>query len=288
MISPFVSIIIPTYNDWFRASLCLNSLSVQTFPADKFEIIVVNNNPKDHIPADLILPSNCTVIDETKPGSYAARNAALRIAKGEIIGFTDSDCIADKDWIKNAVLRFSDPTVQRIGGAIKIFFTNKNPSMVELHDKVFAFPQESYIQKGRAVTGNMFSRKVVFDQIGLFNDTILSGGDLQWGTLANDNGYPIVFAPDVIINHPARPSLHELIKKQKRVGKGQAGMNGKVKTNYLKLAYELVQAGKPRFWEIRIIFKHQDLKFLDKLYVVGLRYYIVYVGNVYRIINSHK
>src|SRR3954452_20493964 len=129
MNSIVVSIIIPTYNDWKRLSLCVNALADQSYSKDKFEVIIVNNNPADTIPANFILPDNAIIITEEAPGSYAARNAALRMAKGEIIGFTDSDCIPDPNWIKNAVDYLeSNSTCSRIAGKIAVFFETSNPT----------------------------------------------------------------------------------------------------------------------------------------------------------------
>lgn len=89
----YVTIIIPAYHDWYRLSLCLNALAKQTYPHNKFEVIIINNDADDQVSADFVLPENCKIIVEEKSGSYAARNTGLKIAKGEIIGFTDSDCI---------------------------------------------------------------------------------------------------------------------------------------------------------------------------------------------------
>ncbi|MEO6220889.1 MAG: glycosyltransferase family A protein, partial [Ginsengibacter sp.] len=93
MNEPYVSIIIPTYNDWGRLLICLKALNKQSYSTKNFEIIVVNNNKFDNIPDRYEIPENCKIIPEVQVGSYAARNSALEIIKGEIIGFTDSDCV---------------------------------------------------------------------------------------------------------------------------------------------------------------------------------------------------
>jgi glycosyltransferase involved in cell wall biosynthesis len=287
---PFVSIIIPTYNDWQRLALCLNSLAKQSYDQSSFEIIVVNNNAKDSQPIDLVLPINCKLLTEGKPGSYAARNAALKIADGEIIGFTDSDCIIDKDWIRNAVAIFEkDSSTDRIGGAIEIFFKAERPTKVELHDKIFAFPQESCVKGGYAVTGNMYSRRTVFDAIGLFDDTLMSGGDYQWGMLAQKNNFKIVFGRDVIVNHPARDSLKELVTKERRIGKGQANFTQFQKTGTKKVLIELFRLCKPRTWEIKKIFEQgRDLSLPEKISVIVLRHYIKISGDLNRIYHTNK
>ncbi|WP_299823022.1 glycosyltransferase family A protein [uncultured Pontibacter sp.] len=282
---PFVSIIIPTYNDWGRLSICLEALEKQSYPSAFLEIIVVNNNPSDTQPCKYKLPHNCTLIDEAKPGSYAARNAALQLAKGEVIGFTDSDCVPDKDWIRNAVTFLEKhKEVQRVGGAVEIFFSTSKPSKVELYDKLFAFPQEAYVKAGNAVTANMFTYKYVFDEIGMFNASLMSGGDYQWGMLAHKNGYKIGYAPDAIVKHPARPSIKELVIKAKRVGKGQAKFKTSKRKSIYKQAISIAKLIKPRTWEIKSIFQQgKSMSISNKLFLVFLRHYIIWVGGFARL-----
>jgi len=285
-----VSIIIPTYNDWRRLTLCLDALLLQSYPQDLFEVIVVNNNPSDKMPVEFSIPSNCIIIDEIKAGSYAARNAALKLATGEIIGFTDSDCIPDKFWIENAVNEFrTNPDVKRIGGAIKIFSEHEKPSLVELHDMVFAFKQESIVKSGFAVTGNMFTYKYIFDNVGYFDDTLKSGGDSQWGLKAHKAGYPIIYGRQVIVNHPARDSIRELIVKAKRVGKGIAGFKSSQNMSFtlrLKILYFAIKPKASIYREIKEVLPH--LSVIKAFQLTLIRHYIVFVQNITMLINVVK
>lgn len=280
MNSILVSIIIPTYNDWERLSLCLNALSNQTFSKDKFEVIVVNNNPYpfDETPANFLVPDNCKIILEEAPGSYAARNAALRIAKGEIIGFTDSDCIPDKNWIKNAVNYLTNNnTCSRIAGKVSIFFESSKPSAAELYDMVFAFNQKGYVESGTGVTANLFTYKYVFDEVGFFNKNLMSGGDYDWGTLAHKKGYKIDYVEDVIVKHPARGTIKELIKKEKRVGGSQAiffNKNNSMPVNVIEFIKEL----RPRIRALEPISNNgKDLTAINKMHIFLLRHYLLVI-----------
>ena len=100
--SPFVTVIIPTYNDWNRLDKCLLALSNQTYLQKNFEVVVINNNSLDAAPEN-IKKYNFTMHTENKPGSYASRNKGICIAKGDILAFTDSDCIPNLYWIERAV-----------------------------------------------------------------------------------------------------------------------------------------------------------------------------------------
>lgn len=278
MSNNFVSIIIPTYKDWTPLLLCLKALSRQTFPREMFEIIIVDNNSnsQDSIPQDFELPDNCRMIAEEKPGSYAARNRALKIAKGNIIGFTDSDCIPDENWIKNALDYFNNhPKCSRIAGKISIFRSSLN-SVIEVYDQLYAFPQKGYVDNsGTSVTANLFTYKDVFDKVGYFDEALMSGGDFLWGTMANKQGYDVDYVENVIVKHPARNTLEELLKKEKRVGGSQAiflKKNSSKLLNILKFLREL----RPRLSEIKFIyFKGKGLSTMSKIYIYLLRQYLV-------------
>src|SRR5215217_5319918 len=113
--SRLVSIIIPTYHDWARLELCIEAIKSQSYPAHLIEVIIVNNDPDDSPPEMFKIEPNIKLISESKPGSYAARNTALENISGEIVAFTDSDCIPDIDWISNAAAYFDkNPDVTRI------------------------------------------------------------------------------------------------------------------------------------------------------------------------------
>lgn len=267
----FISIIIPTYNDWFRLALCLDALSQQTYPDKKFEIIVVNNNPLNKLPANYIIPGNCTVINEIKPGSYAARNTALKIAKGEILGFTDSDCIPDFNWIKNAVNYFAqNKQISRIAGHIELFFKSEKLTPAELYEKVYAFKQERTVQlMGSGVTGNMFSYKYVFNAIGNFKEDFLSGGDHEWAKRAQLANFKIAYVKNVIIRHPARNRMTQLVTKTKRITGGRM-LAGK---NKIKVVLGLIKSLKPPFNNY-INKNGNDLSWEQKLIVFFIKYYL--------------
>jgi cellulose synthase/poly-beta-1,6-N-acetylglucosamine synthase-like glycosyltransferase len=86
MSKSFVSIIVPTYKDWDRLSLCVEALCRQSYPRELYEVILVNNEPNDPAPPHFVLPPGFQMVTEATVGSYAARNAGLKVARGSIIG----------------------------------------------------------------------------------------------------------------------------------------------------------------------------------------------------------
>lgn len=279
-----VSVIIPTYKDSVRLSRCLKALSEQEFDADAFEVIVVNNYPEEVLPNFFSIPKNFFAITEKKPGSYAARNAGLEIARGNIIAFTDSDCIPDKDWLFNAVSLFEgNPTTERISGPVKIFCKEKDPSVVELYDSIYAFPQKKYAENGLGVTANLFVQKQVFGKVGLFNSKTMSGGDLEWGSRAQEAGSLLQYSDEVIINHPARDSLRSLFKKAKRVGEGQVIFT-KGKEGFWDLLIEILRGLRPKIWEVRKITEAgTGIEFWKKIYLILIRHMVLWNMDFWRI-----
>ncbi|KAA0988871.1 glycosyltransferase [Dyadobacter aurulentus] len=271
-----VSIVIPTYRDWNRLAKCLNTLTLQSFPKGEIEIIIANNDVQDLPPGDFELPTNAKLINVAQPGSYAARNAAIEIARGRIIGFTDSDCIPDQNWVRNAVEYLqTHPEISRIGGSVKIFYREDKPNEVELYDNFFAFNQRGYVQNnGTAVTANMFTYASTFKAVGLFNSKLMSGGDFQWGTIANKNGFKIAYVEDVMVKHPARNNLTELLKKEKRVGDGQA--NFLHRQSKFATIFSFTKAFVPKLWEIKMVFNNgKGIPPGSLLKVLILRQYLV-------------
>ncbi len=276
MNSKYVSIIIPTYNDWQRLFVCIEALQNQTYPKEMFEVIIINNNPADKIPADFLLPPNYKLLNEEKPGSYAARNAGLKIARGEIIGFTDSDCIPDKDWIRNAIAYLAtNASCSRIAGHISIIYKSVKPTLTELYNTLYAFPQKWHVEKvGTSVTANLFTYRYLFERVGYFDDKLLSMGDSRWALLAGKAGYQLNYVENVIVNHPAR-SFSELVKKEKRLG-GAEGTFRKKSASKLKNVYVFLHSLRPHKREYKFLsYQGKNLNKADKAFVFIMRNYLM-------------
>lgn len=215
-----VSVIIPTYRDWKRLNLCLLGLKKQSFSSSKFEIIVVNNDPLDPVP-DFVETKGCKILEEKKPGSYAARNTGMKVAKGEIYAFTDSDCIPDPNWLKEGVKKMENSMVSRVGGKIKLFRPEKGSHFAFIYEKYLAFQQERNVKVfQKSVTGNFFAKRYLFELYGGFDEELMSGGDFFWNLRLSKHGEKIAFADKAVINHPSRLSLSEIATKKKRTASG--------------------------------------------------------------------
>lgn len=220
---PFVSVIIPVYNDVAGLKTCLRALHGQTYPPDRFEIIVVDNGSDEDLSDIMNQHPGVRLLREPKPGSYAARNKAIVESKAAVLAFTDSDCDAAPVWLEAGVSALSQPECQGVvGGRVDFTFRKPDsPTTAELYDSVTYFNQEKYIhERGFTGTGNLFSRRDIFEKVGLFNEALKSGGDREWGQRCSDLGIRPLYASDACVKHPARDSFVALVKKAQRVAGG--------------------------------------------------------------------
>lgn len=223
---PFVSVIIPVYNQSAQLRTCLAALAQQTYERSRFEVIVIDNASDDAeaIAAIVTGYDNVMLTSESAPGSYAARNHGLTLAQGELLAFTDADCIPADDWLAEGVQQLSQyPNGGQVVGHIELFFADpKRPTPVELFEQITAFPQERLLkQLHGGATANLFTWRKVIDEVGPFDPHLKSNGDLEWGQRVHTHGYPQIYAASVRVRHPARASWAELSVRTRRLAGGQ-------------------------------------------------------------------
>ncbi|SHN01758.1 Glycosyltransferase, GT2 family [Cyclobacterium lianum] len=212
-----VSVIIPTYNDWERLKWCLTALKEQSYPKHQFEVLVVNNDPSDPPPSWWEVQKGVRLLEEKKPGSYAARNLAIQNARGTVLAFTDADCLPEPDWLSEGMKVIENNGYSRVGGRINIFQTDKGNKFAFIYEKYFAFQQERNVKLfKKSVTGNFFAKKVLFLRYGFFDEKLQSGGDFFWNIKVSQAGENICYAKNAVVNHPARESISKIAEKKRR------------------------------------------------------------------------
>jgi glycosyltransferase involved in cell wall biosynthesis len=245
-----ISIIIPIYNNEGYVEKLLQSLFNQSYEHD-FEIITIDNKSIDKSKEIINKYKNkITILEENeKIGPGATRNKGIEYSKGNILAFIDSDCIADKNWLKNGVESMKKSNADLIGGAVKFYFSKKSTAS-EYFDSISHFQFKKSLEKKKSTgTGNLFTYKKVFNEIGYFPET-LSGEDLAWTNKAYNAGYKLIYSDDVIVYHPAR-KLNELLHKQLRLGSSLRS-HKKLKTNYTLSKKTLWQRISP-FYSVKTI-----------------------------------
>jgi len=260
---PYVSVIIPVWNDSKGLALCLPALERQTYPKDQFEVILVDNASTE----DLSRFSKFAVVDkfltESCPGSYAARNLGIQNARGEILCFLDSDCVPERSWLEAGVKALeSDSASGLVGGKVEVLFGESgHPTAVELFEKLTAFDMEKYVEEYHFTgAGNLFTWRKVIDKVGMFWDQLKSGGDLEWGQRVWKFGYKQLYEPKALVYHPARNSICALRNRFLRIAGGQFTLEKK-KNNYsTNLFYDLKHCFFPSFHYVRLYWSDPRLQ----------------------------
>ena len=217
---PKISVIVPFRNALPKLPALVDALERQTSSSDAFEVIWVDDASEDGGTAWLRerLSGGWRLLVQPEPrGSYAARNAGLRAASADVVAFTDVDCRPHEDWIERGLASLS--AAPRVAGRVQLELSRR-PSTAELVDAGRFLRQRRYVEEGFGATANLFVARRVFDQVGEFDERLRSGGDYEFGLRCSLAGVPIHYADDVVVSHPARSTLRELLSKSERVGFG--------------------------------------------------------------------
>ena len=237
---PFVSIIVPVYNGERTIGNCIESLLSLNYSHSKYEVIIVDNNSKDATLKIINKYPVTSLMENRIQSSYATRNTGLKKATGKIIAFTDSDCIAHKDWVMKSVECFQDETIGCVAGKIEGY----SPSnyIEEYLVRSGALIQGSTRFLPYAQTANAVYRREVFDKIGCFEENWISGGDadLTWRMLLH-SGYRIQHCDEALIYHVHRSTLKGFFKQRMTWGYGEVLMHKKYKAHYEKQEGELIR-----------------------------------------------
>ncbi|MCU0535401.1 MAG: glycosyltransferase [Hydrococcus sp. Prado102] len=286
--SPFVSVIVPVFNDRDRLKICLEKLENQTYPNHLYEVVVVDNaSDNGEEVKDLVARfARAIATYESFPSSFAARNQGISLAKGDIIAFTDADCIPALNWIEKGVknLLFT-PNCGLVAGKIEVFFKDSSKvTPVELYESLTAFPQKELIEKyNYAATANIFTFKDVIKRVGNFDARLKSSGDIEWGQRVAKFGYQQIYADEVCVAHPARYSFTQLFKRTVRLAGGMCDLYDKQSSSWLErnkmYAMGLVQNLVPpvNFW-LKILFKSNLKSFNQKLQVCWVMFLVRYIS----------
>ncbi len=211
---PKCSIIVPVCDGEANIADCLESLCKQKYPADRFEIIVVDNNSRD-CTSEVVRQYEVRYVQEEKPGSYAARNRGARVADGDILAFTDADCIAAPNWLQ----AISDVLASGEAQAVLGFAGGINANIwAELEqakwEEFWAYQREVK----RIDTRNFAILAPVLKRFGYFREDVQSFADWELGARLHQAGVKVVFAPNVRTWHINPCDLDDISQRRQRQG----------------------------------------------------------------------
>ena len=221
---PSVTVVVPVRNGFGCLPALLKALRAQTVDPGLFEVIVVDDCSTDDTP-ELVEASGFARLAtmERQGGSYAARNAGLALARADVLAFTDADCVPTSTWIEYGLASLRDSGADLLAGRIDVPL-GERPTAAELLGmaKHHLDQEHHVVQNGYGATANLWVKGSVFEQAGPFDPSMVSGGDGEFCRRATAAGARLGYDPAVVVTHPPRATMSELVRKQFRIGFGVA------------------------------------------------------------------
>ena len=221
---PTVSIIIGVYNGADTIAACLESLLSQNYPADAYDIIVVENGSTDST-TEIVERYPVRLYHNSIRGLAAARMFGIARSEAEIVAFTDADCIADPNWLLQLVEPYADPEIGGVGGAI-LAWRHADRSTEELFCDEwsplvnFSSGENEFLP--HLYTANASYRRSLLDRIGGFNTELIASEDVDvaW-RIQLQTSAKLYYAPKAIIYHRHRATRTGLARQYRRYGFGE-------------------------------------------------------------------
>jgi cellulose synthase/poly-beta-1,6-N-acetylglucosamine synthase-like glycosyltransferase len=220
-----LSIIVPVRNGAQTLSDCLTALERQTLPREQFEIIVVDDGSTDES-AEVARRAGVTVASLTASGPAAARNHGARLACGELLFFTDADCVPAPDWAERLRAAFDDPAVAGAKGAYRTRERGWVPRFVQLeydskYERMSRQPMIDFID-----TYSAAYRRSVFLASGGFDASFPTPSveDQEFSFRLAEQGHKLIFIPQAIVYHRHDLTLFEYAGRKFRIGYWKAAL----------------------------------------------------------------
>lgn len=214
---PFVTVAIGTYNRARWLGEALKFLTDQSYPHERYELIIVDNNSSDNtrsvVESFAGAPVPPRYYFEGKQGSSHARNRALAEAKGEIIVFTDDDVLGHKDWLARMIEPFMLPGNEElavVGGEVYPIFPDGLPRWLKGQFRPFGYREDMGPLRKHQLpsTANVAIRRKVFDHLGGFRtdlgrlpNRLTAGEDHDLMRRIQGAGYAFWFNPKADLQH---------------------------------------------------------------------------------------
>lgn len=212
----FASVIIPAYNSEKTIAQTLNALKKQDFPKNKYEIIVVDDGSKDKT-VEIAKKFRVKVFANPHRGPAWQRNFGAKKAKGEIILFTDSDCVSNRNWLKEMTKPFVEKEIVGVSGTYKTLNKNKIIARFEGYE---IEKRHKRMKKAKYIdfigTYSAAYRKKNFLKFDGFDTSfpVASGEDPELSFRIAKAGYKMVFNPKAFVYHPHIDSLRGYLRQK--------------------------------------------------------------------------
>jgi cellulose synthase/poly-beta-1,6-N-acetylglucosamine synthase-like glycosyltransferase len=232
-IEPLISVIIPVRDDAGALGLCLERLKKLDYPPHRLEVIVADGLSRDET-ASLARQSGARVVTNRKQTVGPGRNRGFEIARGELIAFTDADCLPHRDWLKNCLKYFQDSSVAAVSGPVitpleSTSFARAIGYLYDLAGRLHSCAHRQRLEGVREVDDipgcNSIYRREVLDETMPIDESLLTAEDAELNFRIRKLGYKLLACPDIIVWHQRRSSPKSFFRQVYRfaIGRLQAG-----------------------------------------------------------------
>ena len=209
------SVIIPVRNGSKTIKKCLKAVLAQNV-GQKFEVIVVDDGSTDNTIGIVKRFPKVKLIQQEPLGPAVARNNGARHAKGEIVVFTDADCIPEKNWLEEMLKPFEDKSIAGVQGAYR---TRQHELMARFTQLEIEYRYEKMLSSEKIDWIGSYSaayNRSLFLELNGFNRDFkkASGEDPDLSYSIQEKGYRIEFNPKAIVYHSHPASLMRYLGKK--------------------------------------------------------------------------
>ncbi|QDV36274.1 glycosyltransferase family 2 protein [Tautonia plasticadhaerens] len=208
------SVVVPTYHRPELLGRCLDALATQDLDPKIFEVLVVDDaaSPETRRQVEAVAaaarPAIRYLAVTGRHGPAAARNAGWRAARGEVLAFTDDDCIPVRGWLAAGLSAIEGGASAACGRVV-----------MPLPDVPTDYQRNAAgLASAEFVTANCFCRRDALESVGGLDERFSAAwredSDLHFALLRA--GLSIVRAPDAIVVHPVRPAPWGISLRQQR------------------------------------------------------------------------
>ncbi|MCC6758278.1 MAG: glycosyltransferase [Candidatus Omnitrophica bacterium] len=221
-----ISIIIPAYNcekgigRTLEAALTAANNYRNAGNGRYVEIIVVDDGSTDNTKAEIAKYPTVKYYFQQNAGPAAARNLGALEGRGDILFFTDADCLPHGDWLELIMPHFEKPNVAVVAGSYGIANPENRLSRCIYREIIYRHMQLMPEFPSYFGSFNFAVRREVFQAVGGFNAAYrnASGEDNDLSYKVSSRGYRIYFAKDALVDHHHPELLREYLHQQYRHG----------------------------------------------------------------------
>lgn len=234
---PFVSLIIPCRNEENFIEGCLNTIFLQDYPKDKFEVILVDGDSNDKTIEKASVYENVKIISNLKKIVPISMNLGIKLSSGSYIIRIDVHCEYPKNYIYSLVTNSIRLNCDNIGAVIRTLPLNDSSEAKAIALAV-SHPLgvgNSYFRIGSKIIREVDTvpfgcyKREVFNKIGLYDEDLTRNQDDELNARLIQNKGKIILLPDLVVNYYSRGKISKIYKMFFQYGLYKPLVNSKLK-----------------------------------------------------------